>query len=382
MWFLELDKLFIITALALFIGFLRLCNSKFKINIPVNFILPVMEAGVLFYISKKLAIFYLFYIIITYFLALVLFKSEKYRRILFLVFCLVASMPFFINRLPDLGIELNNAFIIIGISYTIFKVIDIYYHIYYSGELIEFLVYVNYILFLPVFTAGPIHRYREFEKHMKNPTILDINILSYSVKRIIRGLFKKLVVVELLFILFNHLQTLTLSWYISLSIIIMSYLVLYFDLSGYSDIAIAIGSLAGIIVPENFKKPWTAPTMTQFWRNWHVTLSDFIREHIHVVVAKKRLTKIQGGIIGFSTMIIMSLWHGFNTSYVVAGAYLGLILFFENIFSLTTLNKRTTNKLYFGFRCLLTNFLFGLNTLVFTLPKDKVIKVILGLFRV
>lgn len=382
MWFLEIDKLFIITAVALFSGLVRSFNARFRDIIPINYIFPIVEIMVMFYISKGLAIFYLIYMVITYLLAVVLFKSQKYRKLLFLFFCLVACIPFFINRLPDIGIEFNNIFIIIGISYSIFKVIDIYYHVYYSGDLVDLLVYINYILFLPVFTAGPIHRYREFERYIKNPIILDMNLVSYSVKRIIRGFFKKLVVVELLFIGFNHLQTLDLSWYISLSIIIMSYAVLYFDLSGYSDIAIALGSLAGIVVPENFKKPWLAPTMTQFWRSWHATLSDFIREHIHVVIAKKKLTKIQGGIIGFFTMVIMALWHGFNLPYVLAGAYLGLILLFENIFSLTTLNKRNTNKFYFGFRCLLTNLLFGLNTLVFTLPKDKVIKVILGLFNI
>lgn len=381
MWFLETDKLFIITIVTLFIGFLRLCNARLGTKIPINYILPVIETGVIFYISKKLAIFYLIYIIITYFLAMILFKSSKYRKLLFLIFCLTAIIPFFVNRLPDFGIELSNIFFIIGISYSVFKVIDIYYHIYYSGEFINFIVYINYILFLPVFTAGPIHRYREFEKSMNNPILLDMEVISYSIRRIIRGLFKKLVVMEFLFIGFNYLQELDLRWYVSLLIIITSYAILFFDLSGYSDIAIAFGGIAGIQVPENFKKPWAAPTMTQFWRNWHVTLSDFIREHIYVVIVKKKLTKIQGGIIGFFTMVIMALWHGFNIPYVIAGVYLGIVLFFESIFSQTTLNKRTTNKIYFALRCLLTNFLFGLNTLVFTLPGDKVTKVISGLLK-
>ena len=382
MWFLEIDKLLIITAVTLFAGLLRLSNAKLGTKIPINYILPIIEIGVIFYISKRLAVFYLIYIIITYFLSTILLKSQRYKKLLFPIFCLVASIPFFINRLPELGIELNNIFIIIGISYSIFKVIDVYYHVYYSGEPINLLVYINYILFLPVFTAGPIHRYREFEKSMQNPILLDMEVMSYSVGRIIKGLFKKLVVTELLFIGFNHLQTLDLSWYVSLLIIATSYAVLFFDFSGYSDIAIAFGALAGISVPENFKKPWAAPTMTQFWRNWHVTLSDFIRDHIHVVIVKKKFTKIQGGVIGFFTMVTMALWHGFNVPYVIAGVYLGMILFLESIFSLTTLNRRTTNKIYFAFRCLLTNFLFGLNTLVFTLPRDRVIKVILGLFNI
>lgn len=382
MWFLETDKLFIIAAIALIGGLIRLCNAKLNIGIPINYILPIMEIGAIFYISKDLAVFYLIYIIITYILAIALHKSIKYRRLLFLVSCMIASVPFFVNRIPGMGIRLNSMFVIIGISYNVFKVIDAYYHVYYSEELINPIVYVNYILFLPVFTAGPIHRYREFEKSMRNPIILDIEVVSYSIQRIIKGLFKKLVAVELLLIPFNHLQTINLSWKISLSIIILSYAILFFDLSGYSDIAIAFGSLGGILVPENFKKPWAAPTMTQFWRNWHVTLSDYIREHIYVVVVKKRLSRIQGGVIGFFTMVIMALWHGFNIPYLIAGIYLGMILFFENIFSITSLNRRSTNNFHFAFRCLLTNFLFGLNTLVFTLPKDKVIKVILGLFTI
>ncbi|MFW5649640.1 MAG: MBOAT family O-acyltransferase [Candidatus Alkaliphilus sp. MAG34] len=382
MWFLEIDKLLIITVVTLFTGFLRLSNAKLGTKIPVDYILSIVEIGVIFYISKRLAVFYLIYIIITYLLSMVLLKSSRYKKLLFPIFCLVASSPFFINRLTDLGIVFDNLFIIIGISYSVFKVIDTYYHVYYSGEPINPLIYINYILFLPVFTAGPIHRYREFKKSMENPILLDMEVVSYSVGRIIKGLFKKLVVTEILFIEFNHLQTLNLRWYISLLMIVMSYAVLFFDFSGYSDIAIAFGALAGISVPENFKKPWAAPTMTQFWRNWHVTLSDFIRDHIHVVIVKKRFTKIQGGIIGFFTMVTMALWHGFNVPYVIAGVYLGMILFFESIFSLTTLNRRTTNKIYFAFRCLLTNFLFGLNTLVFTLPKDKVVKVILGLFNI
>ena len=382
MWFLEIDKLIMITVMAIFIGILRLFNDHLKFKIPIKHILPIIEIWIIFYIDNRLAIFYLSYIIITFLLAVVLNKSTRYKKTLFVLACIISSIPFFINRLPSMGIEFNNPFIIIGISYSIFKAIDIYYHVYYSEENINFWVYLNYILFLPVLSAGPIHRYREFHKYIEKPISLNMDIIAFSIKRIIKGFFKKLVIVEILFILFNHLQTLHITWYVSISIIIISYMILYFDLSGYSDIAIAFGGLMGIVVPENFKKPWAAPTMTQFWRNWHVTLSDFIREHIQVVVVKKRLTKLQGGLIGLFTMIIMSLWHGFNIPYVIAGIYLGCILLLENIFSLTTLNKRTTNKVYFTFRCLLTNFLFGLNTLVFTLPREKVIDIILGLFKV
>ena len=382
MWFLEIDKLLIISAFALLMAFLRVLNQKLKNKIPVNYILLAIAILVMAYVDKRLAIFYVVYTLVTYIMSFLLFKAKKARKALFLTACLLATLPFFLGRISNLQIFDQSGFVIVGIAYSIFKVIDAYYHVYYSGESINFLTYINYILFLPVITSGPMHRYRDFKKSIDNPIEIDILVFSESIKRIIRGLFKKLVLVNLLMIVFNHLQTLEISWNISLAIILMSYLILYFDLSGYSDIAIAFGSLYGILVPENFKKPWSAPTMTQFWRNWHVTLSDYIREHIYVVVVKKKLNKYQGGFIGFSTMLIMALWHGFYWHYALAGAYLGLILFFENVFSLTSLSKRTTNKFYFAFRCLLTNFLFAVNTLVFTIPKEDVLKVIFGLFSV
>ena len=73
--------------------------------------------------------------------------------------------------------------------------------------------------------------------------------------------------------------------------------------------------LFGIKVPENFKQPWNAPTMSQFWRSWHVSLSDNIREHIYIfkLWSKRKITKFQGGLIGFMTMAAM--WHGFNVPY-------------------------------------------------------------------
>lgn len=372
MWFLDVNILLTLIAAGFAIMFLRVINQKSKITLPIDRIIALSTLFILFFIDKKILFFYICYILITYCFNIVLFKAKRYKKQLFFLFSIVSILPFIFGRF-------DNFLLILGMAYIIFKVIDSYYHTYYGEQKINFLIYVNFILFLPVFTAGPIHRYREFSTSMKSPIKPSFDNVAFAIRRIILGFFKKVVLVKLVTIPFGHLQELSPSWSVSLLLIVLSYLIIYFDLSGYSDIAIGIGALWGIKVPENFKQPWNAPTMTQFWRSWHVSLSDNIREHIYIVMVKRKLTKLQGGIIGLLTMIIMAMWHGFNIPYLIAGIYLGTILFIENIFSITTLNRRTTNAIHFRMRCIITNFLFALNSLVFTLPHDRVLPVIKGL---
>ena len=124
----------------------------------------------------------------------------------------------------------------------------------------------------------------------------------------------------------NRVLQMSSHFYVSGALALLSYVILYVDLSGYSDIAIAVGSFMGIPVPENFKQPWTAASFTQFWRKWHVTLSDFIREHIFVVVSGKRLSKWISALIGLITMLVMSLWHEFSLLSLCTGFYMGAVL--------------------------------------------------------
>ena len=133
--------------------------------------------------------------------------------------------------------------------------------------------------FFPTFTAGPIFRYRDFQKVYNKPVPLTTDRFITCVKRFIKGMFKKMVVLYFVSTFFNFLVASEKHWYVSLAIVVFSYLFLFFDLSGYSDMAIAVGSVMGYTVPENFRKPWAAASFTQFWRNWHITLSDWVREH-------------------------------------------------------------------------------------------------------
>lgn len=255
------------------------------------------------------------------------------------------------------------------------------YFVYYADMEIPFLTYMNYILFFPTFTSGPIFRYRDFQKVFNKPVPLTTDRFIMYVKRFIKGMFKKMVVLYFISTFFTFLLGLEKHWYISLLTVVFSYLFLYFDLSGYSDIAIATGSVMGYTVPENFRKPWAAASFTQFWRNWHITLSDWVREHIFVVLNGKKLGRLASAGMGFLVMFIMEMWHGFTLPYIFGGVYNGLCLGLENLFGLTTVDKRKMKKPVYIIRCIIVNGLFALNTLLMTVTPTQLIDVLGGFIK-
>lgn len=380
MWFLQGDTLCGIALIVLAAVVLRQLQ-KVVPRLPVNVLIPVLEVLLLGYVGLKLAVFYVLYTAVGLGLCAILFRIQKGRRFLFVLFCLLSLVPFLLSRFPYQGIDAAFVVFTVGIAFQMLKMIDALFYVYYAELAVRPLAYVNYMLFILVFTSGPIFRYRDFIATYDNPTPLTWELAEDCTKRVILGFFKKLVLSQLAVKALALLSGMEPRWYLSVGTVVLSYLVLYFDLSGYSDIAIGFGRFCGYQVPENFKNPLDAATFTQFWRKWHATLSDWIREHVYVVVSKKKLGRLQSGLIAFMTMILMGLWHGFTVPYLISALYLAVLLMLENFLGLTTLNKRKANPVHYWLRCILTNFLFALNTLVFTLPADKVISTLLGFVR-
>lgn len=267
----------------------------------------------------------------------------------------------------------------VGIAYHMLRAVDAMYFVYYTEMKIPFLTYMNYMLFFPTFTSGPIFRYRDFQKVFQKPAPLTADRFITCVKRFIKGMFKKMVVLYFVTTVFQFLIGSPKHWYISILIVILSYLLLYFDLSGYSDIAIAAGSVMGYTVPENFRKPWAAASFTQFWRNWHITLSDWVREHIFVVLNGRKLGRWASAGMGFLVMFVMEMWHGFTLPYIIGGVYNGLCLGLENLFGLTTADKRKMKKSVYIIRCITVNGLFAVNTLLMTVTPSQLVEIVKGL---
>ncbi len=382
MWFLQTDillKILLVCALACLASY---CAAKRGKQALILRFLAVFDLAVICLVSWKLGVFYAGYTLVTYGLAAFIRRVKKLRKALFVVCCLLCTAPFFYSRATGFFPGLPLGFALVGVAYNMLKAVDAVYYCYYTEEKIPFVVYANYMLFLPVFTAGPIFRYRDFQQTFLHPEPITLERLTQSVKRFIRGMFKKLVVQSLAFSLLTRLAENGPHWYISLAAIVLSYAVIWLDMSGYADIAVALGGAMGLQVPENFKHPLTAASMTQFWRNWHITLSDWIREHIFVVLSGKRLKRWQGALVSFFTMFFMGLWHSFALPGLLDGLFYGTIMGCEALFGIATVNKRRTKKSVFALRCVLTNFLFALGTLSYTLGMEQVFPILRGLFHV
>lgn len=381
MWYLQSDILFrLLTACGLMIIISWFTRRAFKKDYGRN-VLILFDLGIIAYVSWQLAAFAVGYTILTYILVRVLKPLKKTRKFWFVVFCVLCTVPFFYGRMTEFFPKLPVIIVFVGIAYHMLKAIDTLYFVYYANMTIPLLTYANYMLFFPTFTSGPIFRYRDFANVFKNPVPLTSGLFKTCVKRFIKGMFKKMVALYFVTEFFSHLISMELHWYICLAIIVLSYVIVYLDLSGYSDIAIAVGSVMGYTVPENFRKPLSAASFTQFWRNWHITLSDWVREHIFVVLNGKKLNRFASAAVGFMTMFVMEMWHGFSFPYVIGGIYNGLCLGLENLFGLTKADKRKMKKPIYFIRCFLVNFAFAFNTLLFTVTPEQFIEIMKGFVR-
>lgn len=381
MWYLEADTLYMLLiatgAMILFSGISRLLfTNDFSPKVLI-----FANIAVIGLISWQLLAFSAGYMFITYILVCDLKHRKKRRKTMFVIYCLACTIPFFYGRMHEFFPQLPMLITFIGIAYHMLRAIDALYFVYYTDMKIPFFSYANYMLFFPTFTAGPIFRYRDWMRVYENPKKLTFEDFIGYVKRFIRGMFKKMVVLWFVTTVFNHILSMELHWYLCAAIVVLSYVTVYLDLSGYSDIAIATGSAMGFTVPENFRKPLSSASFTVFWRNWHITLSDWVRDHIFVVLNGKRLGRGASALVGFATMFVMEMWHGFTLPYVVGGVYNGLCLGLENLFGLTKADKRKMKKPVYIIRCILVNAAFSFNTLLFTVTTEQFFEILRGFVR-
>lgn len=377
MWYLKPDTLLLMLAGAVVFALFRQWFPQKRLT-PW---LLVFDLALLVYVDWQLAVFYALYTVFSWLLVQLMGKIQKGRKFWFVTLCLLDIVPFFYARLAGFFPSLPSIFVLVGFSYNMLKAVDAIFYTYYAEEKVPFLPYANFLLFFPVITGGPIFRYRDFNRLYHAPKALTAPVTQECVKRFIRGMFKKLVLAAIAQQLLNRVLQMYPHFYVSGALAVLSYGILYFDMAGYADVAIAVSTLMGIPAPENFKEPWTAASFTQFWRKWHVTLSDWIREHIFVVVGGKRLNKYVSATIGLCTMLIMSLWHEFALMALATGVYMGFFLAVENIFGLTTVDKRKTNKYLYTFRCVVVNGLFAINAMFFTMNGTQIMQALRGFFR-
>ncbi len=226
----------------------------------------------------------------------------------------------------------------IGISFYTFEsityVVDVYRRIH--KPLHNFWDYQTYIILFPKLIAGPIIRYHELADQITDRSANDTyNNRLIGFYRFAIGLAKKVIIA-------NHLGAyadeifamdyMTMHTQMAWAGILAYTFQIYFDFSGYSDMAIGIGKMIGFKFPENFNNPYVATSITDFWRRWHITLGNWMRNYLYIPLGGN---KVSAKRLYFNLWIVFlasGLWHGASWSFIIWGAYHGLFLVLERSF--------------------------------------------------
>jgi alginate O-acetyltransferase complex protein AlgI len=190
-----------------------------------------------------------------------------------------------------------------------------------------------YISFFPQLIAGPIVRYGDIAAQLKSRTItLDGAVEGF--RRLLIGLGKKILIADELAVLVNvcftdaaaHRLPAGFAWLGAIAYLLQ----IYFDFSGYSDMAIGMGRIFGFRFPENFNYPYASLGIKDFWRRWHITLSTWFREYLYIPLGGNRKGKTRMLLNQLIVFFCTGLWHGANLTFVVWGLYNGLFLILES----------------------------------------------------
>lgn len=244
----------------------------------------------------------------------------------------------------------------IGISFytfeTITYVIDVYRKVH--RPLTNFWDYQLYIIMFPKLIAGPIVRYIDIADQIKNRFVSDnIDARLSGFYRFSIGLGKKVIIANQLGIFADQIfmsdYTLLDSRLAWIAIIGFAFQ-LYFDFSGYSDMAIGLAKMLGFTFPENFNNPYVSTSITDFWRRWHISLGTWMKHYLYIPLGGNQVDKKSRLYLNLWIVFLASgFWHGASWNFIIWGAYHGLFLVLERMFLLKWLQK-----IYMPFRVLIT----------------------------
>lgn len=248
----------------------------------------------------------------------------------------------------------------LGISFIAFSTISFMLDVYRGKvESVRFLNLGFYILMFPKLIMGPIVRYNQIEEQLNNPSRhLDFSNLAPGLIRFIFGMSKKLILADFLAHVANRYFLLVeLDRPVSVIGVWMGAIAyslqLYFDFSGYSDMAIGLGGMLGFKFNENFNYPYCAKSVTDFWRRWHISLSSWFLEYVYIPLGGSRKGPARQIVNLFVVWILTGLWHGIGWTFVAWGIYYFVVISIEKVFRI---NEKMPGILYRVFTLLIVNF--------------------------
>ena len=346
--YFEGNEFFLLLFVVLLIGFV--VNFFEKRKDYYILVLSLLFAGAIYGKSRAMVVYLISFVIYQYFLVFIAQRIET-KRLKPLVF--LSIFPLVINKVFALTSLHLLAFI--GISYMSFKTIQIMLEI--SDGLIKEKIsvkdYLQFLLFFPTVSAGPIDRSRRFLKEINEvmPRKEYLELAGDGVYRIVLGLLYKIVLstyVYQMLLALNNTGTVVYS----IKYMYLYTLYLFFDFAGYSLMAVGSSNILGIQTPMNFNKPFLSVDIKDFWTRWHITLStwlrDFVFSRVLMQVIRKKWFKnrLHNATYAYMVnMLVMGFWHGLSVSYIVYGFYHGVLMAgFEVYQKKSNFYKKNKNK--------------------------------------
>lgn len=241
-----------------------------------------------------------------------------------------------VNVVPGINFTVKQIALPIGISFFIFQTLSYVFDLYLGkiGLQKNPLMLLLYVCFFPQLIAGPIVRYETVEYELKN-RCESVDEMAHGIRRFVMGLAKKVIIADNVAVVFTKIYESgatgaqgygTLAYWIAA----LSYtLHIYFDFSGYSDMAIGIGEFFGFHFLENFNYPYISKSITEFWRRWHMSLSTWFRDYIYIPLGGNRVSQIKRIRNILVVWALTGVWHGASWNFVVWGLYFAALLLLE-----------------------------------------------------
>ncbi len=337
-----------------------------------------------FYFCNEVRFFFLLPIIsfITYILGLFLDKNKKKSTFIVSILINIGTLLFFkynrfffdaINSFFNIKFNLSKWLLPMGISFYIFMavsyLIDIYKGKYHAEK--NFIKFALYISFFPHILMGPIDRADKFIPQLNEEHKFSYERTRTALQLMAFGFFKKIAVADILAMFINQVHS-DLNSYTGLMLIftaIMYSFQLYADFSGYCDIARGSAMILGFNIAENFRVPYLADSIKEFWRRWHITLSGWFTEYIYFPLGGSRVNKSRHLLNLFIVFLISGIWHGNTINFIIWGSLHGIYQIVEQLLTKYK-GKTTTSKSTFS-RILKTSFTFALVTFAWIFFRCK-----------
>ncbi len=240
-----------------------------------------------------------------------------------------------VNGLTGLSLPVPAITLPIGISFFTFQALSYVIDVYrgQTGVQKSFFKVLLYISFFPQLIAGPIVKYRDIEAEI-NTRAVTVEETAAGLVRFVTGLAKKVLIANAMASAADacfsaEMSSLNLAgaWIGAIAYTLQ----IYFDFSGYSDMAIGLGRMFGFHFRENFLQPYRADSIKEFWRRWHVSLSSWFKDYVYIPLGGNRKGRVRTGVNKVLVFFLTGLWHGANWTFVVWGLFHGFFSFLEEL---------------------------------------------------